>query len=76
MDSGTVIKCRCVGIVGSGRKFASGAMKAKMLYTKDPRELALAGVRAAAKWDSGTKGPFFGWEISAEGVFQEFSAED
>ena len=76
MDSGKVVRYRSVGVVGSGREYTYGAMKAENLYTCDLRKVALAGIRAAAKWDPGTKGPFFGWEISAEGVFREFSEQD
>jgi hypothetical protein len=58
------------------QEYAYGAMQAENLYTNDPRKIVLAGIRAAAKWDPSTKGPFFGWEITAEGVFREFSEQD
>jgi ATP-dependent protease HslVU (ClpYQ) peptidase subunit len=75
MDSGRVVKCRNIGIVGTGRQYAHGAIKAENLYSKDLRKIALAGIRAAAKWDPYTKGPFLGWEIAADGIFQEFSEQ-
>jgi ATP-dependent protease HslVU (ClpYQ) peptidase subunit len=40
--------------------------------TQNAGELAVAGVRAAASWDPYTLGPFYGWNISERGDFDEF----
>lgn len=68
---GCVIENRDVVVIGNGRPFAYGAIKALDPSIEASEELAIAGIRAAAAWDPNTLGPFYGWLISETATFTE-----
>ena len=64
----TIRKCISMAAIGSGEQYALGAMKACYPYFDDPKEIAFAGLKAAACFDVKTELPACMYYVTKDGV--------